>query len=418
MIKDILRKDHINTDADASIKGLGLQKIRAVERLLTALLENKIAVFCTIEHIDDVLELDMCAEKPEYITEQNKSYSTTFSLNSEEIKNSLRIFFDNWQGIVESSESIQFVFYTNTTISKEYKVGVLSKMKEDLPTKPLLQLLVEREYDEAFPFVLPILKEYYLKQHSKHTEDISVFERIWDSITIDKWKKFFALIEWNFGERTEQEVLKVVTEKVSQLCIQYDVDQKYVNSIVAQLKDMVESRTSQKDFLQRIVHVGEVKSLFLELAQEAKVLEKLDPMHERWDSINCNDIRDINDKFRGVCPQYNEEHILELEEEYIDGSYEQSQHYDIRQVKAYNYRIYVVCKKLIKKTVENHKTGFTQKQIETIVEELTDEAEKLIQDKAKTYKIAFNDRDMVRKTILILFQECYLALDEGSIVNG
>ena len=33
-------------------------------------------------------------------------------------------------------------------------------------------------------------------------------------------------------------------------------------------------------FLCRIVHVAEIKSLFLEFAQEAKIQEKLDPMYE------------------------------------------------------------------------------------------------------------------------------------------
>ena len=91
-------------------------------------------------------------------------------MNSHEVKNSLRIFFDNWFGTVEVSESIKFVFYTNANIKKENKVGVLKDMKESLPEKPLLQLLYEKKYDEAFPFVLPIFREYYLEQHKKHVK--------------------------------------------------------------------------------------------------------------------------------------------------------------------------------------------------------------------------------------------------------
>ena len=52
------------------------------------------------------------------------------------------------------------------------------------------------------------------------------------------------------------------------------------------------------------------------------------------------------------------------------------------------------------------------------IEELTHGAYEFIQDKAKTYDVAFEDQDMIRKTIIILFQECYLALDEGGNVNG
>ena len=70
MIKEVLQTDQINTDADSSIKGIGLQKIRAAERLLRALLENKRAVFCTIEHVDDVLEVDVEQETTNYRAKQ------------------------------------------------------------------------------------------------------------------------------------------------------------------------------------------------------------------------------------------------------------------------------------------------------------------------------------------------------------
>ena len=174
---------------------------------------------------------------------------------------------------------------------------------------------------------------------------------------------------------------------------------------------MVEFRTSETDFLHRMVHVGEIKSLFLELAQELKIQEKLDPLHAKWDSIKCDDIRDINDKFLGVCPDFDMDLLEELEEEYIEGAFEQNQYQNHKQVKAYNYRVYGVCKRIVKDVIKKNGNVLSQNQIENIIENLTDEAEKLILDKAKTYSVAFEDRDMVRKTILLLFQECYLAFD-------
>jgi len=411
MIKDALKIEKINTDADSSIKGIGLQKVRAAERLLKALIDGKRAVLCTIEHIDDVLEIDIDGEKTDYTTEQNKSYASGFSMNSQEIKNSLRIFFDNWHSVVESSESMQFVFYTNAPIVKEKKVGVLKNIKEELPEQALIQLLIEKKYESAFPFVLPIMKDYYMEQHKKHTQDISIYEQLWESMTFEKWKSFFDLVEWNFEQKNEKEVRKEIEKLVSQLCCKFNVDLKYSDKIVAQILDMVELRTFEKDFLRRMVHVGEVKSLFLELAQESKIQEKLDPFHVKWDSIKCDDIRDINDKFLGVCPTFDMDLLEELEEEYIEGSFEQSQHQDHRQVKAYNYRVYRVCKKIIKHFIKENGNTLSQNQIENIIENLTDEAEKLILDKAKTYRVAFEDRDMIRKTILLLFQDCYLAFD-------
>ena len=347
MIKDALEIEKINTDADSNLKGIGLQKVRAAERLLKALIDGKRAVFCTIEHIDDVLEIDADGEKTDYTTEQNKSYTSGFSMNSKEIKNSLRIFFDNWHGIVESSESMRFVFYTNASIIKEKKVGVLKNIKEELPEQALIQLLIEKKYECAFPFVLPIMKEYYIEQHKKHAQDIDIYEQLWESMTFEKWKIFFDLIEWNFEQKDEKEVRREIEDLIKQLCCKFNVDLRYSDRIVAQILDMVELRTFETDFLHRMVHVGEVKSIFLEMAQESKIQEKLDPLHVKWDSIKCDDIRDINDKFLGVCPTFDVDLLEELEEEYIEGSFEQSQHQDHRQVKAYNYRVYRVCKKII-----------------------------------------------------------------------
>ena len=74
-------------------------------------------------------------------TEQNKNYNSSFSINSDEIKNSLRIFLDTWRR-VEYDENMTFVFYTNTSIVKEKKVGLIKDLDLKLPKEPVLQLLI------------------------------------------------------------------------------------------------------------------------------------------------------------------------------------------------------------------------------------------------------------------------------------
>ena len=418
MINNVLQNEVINTDADASIKGLGLQKIRAVERLLSGLLEKKTAIMCTIEYIDDVLQLDISDNKPEYIAEQNKSYESSFSLNSKEVKNSLRIFFDNWYGIIEGSESIKFVFYTNTSIMKEKKVGALLEKDLDLPEEPILQLLIDKKYSEALPFFKVVFEDYYIKQYEKHTKDLSSYKKILESMQDDQWISFLKLIEWNFGKADEQEVRKNVSDKVISLCNIFDVDKKHASSIVAELLDMVESRTFEKDFLKRIVHVGEVKALFLEKSINAKVKASLDPIYTKWDGVQCDDIRNMQDKVVSVCSNFDQDELDYYKEEYTDGAYEQKNHNDIRAVKAFNYRIYNVCRREIKKYIKDHNGVHTQEQVIELINGLTQKAEDLINDKAQTYNVAFKDRDMIKKTILILFEECFLAFDERSIING
>ena len=234
----------------------------------------------------------------------------------------------------------------------------------------------------------------------------------------DQWISFLKLIEWNFGKADEQEVRKNVSDKVISLCNIFDVDKKHASSIVAELLDMVESRTFEKDFLKRIVHVGEVKALFLEKSINAKVKASLDPIYTKWDGVQCDDIRNMQDKVVSVCSNFDQDELDYYKEEYTDGAYEQKNHNDIRAVKAFNYRIYNVCRREIKKYIKDHNGVHTQEQVIELINGLTQKAEDLINDKAQTYNVAFKDRDMIKKTILILFEECFLAFDERSIING
>jgi len=412
MIGNVIKDEKINTDANSNIKGIGLQKLRVFDRLLEAILKNKRSIMCAMEYIDDVIEMDISEEKTAYTTEQNKSYSSSFSMNSHEVKNSLRIFFDTWRVIVESAESINFVFYTNTTIKQEYKTGVLKELDLELPEEPLLKLLIEKRYSESLPFIIPIFREYYIDQHKKHAKDIDIYIEMIDSMTFEKWIEFFELIEWKFGEKTEIELIASVNEKVSMLCHIHGIDQKFVAKIVEQIIGKIELHTFEKDFLRKMIQVGDIKCIFLEYALEAKVQDKLDPIHEKWDDIECSDIRDLKDKFLDVCPEYNEDLLYDLQDEYTDGVFEQRHHTNLKQVKAYNYRVYKACEKLIKRKIAEIGEDFSPKRIAEIIDVLTDEAEVHVNDKAKTYQVAFSDRDMIRKTVLMLFQDCYIAFNE------
>ncbi|WP_297132288.1 hypothetical protein [Terrisporobacter sp.] len=96
----------------------------------------------------------------------------------------------------------------------------------------------------------------------------------------------------------------------------------------------------------------------------------------------------------------------------IDGKFEQTKHSEPKKVKAYNYRIYKECYRYINRLLKSKQLEkFTQQEIEGIIDEMTDKCYMLILDKGKTYNIPYRDRDMIRKTILILFEECFIALD-------
>lgn len=409
-------KDNINTEADSGLRGFGLQKLRAVERLLCALQENRKSVFCTIEYVDDVFEFDMGKGSNSIKSEQNKNYSTNFSINSTEIKNTIRIYMDTWRRI-EEDENIVFIFYTNAGFKKEKRVGELAKFKM-LPNKPLLELLYEKEYDIALPYVIPIIKTYYISQHNANSNkddkesESNYYKEFIESLTMEHWIKFFSLIEWKFGEKNENDVRLDIDKTVTNLCIKYDVDTKYENAITAQIFDLVESQALEDSFLKKMVHVAQVELLFKDFAQEAKLEERLDPLHQKWDEIENLDARDLQEKFYSVCSDFDEAGMEELQDDFVDGKFEQDHFGNTKAIKAYNYRIYSKCKRKIKQFLLEHGTIIISKEdIMNFVYEMTDEAYAVILDKSKTYDIPYLDRDMVYKSILILFQECFIALD-------
>ena len=112
-------------------------------------------------------------------------------------------------------------------------------------------------------------------------------------MTVEKWKKFFGLIEWNFGEADEIAVRKSIDNLVEQLCVHFDVNKKYAEVITAKILDMIESRKFEKISCIVSCMYQRLKFYFLEFAQEARVEEKLDPMHEKWDEIECSDVGEI-----------------------------------------------------------------------------------------------------------------------------
>lgn len=167
-----------------------------------------------------------------------------------------------------------------------------------------------------------------------------------------------------------------------------------------------------------MVNVFEIKLLFKEFETQAKIEEVIDPVHKKWDEIDNNDIRDLEEKILNVCPEYDEDDLEDLKDDFVDGKFEQESYQEIKSIKSYNYRIYKICKRKIKRILRNkEQCKFTTEEINNIIDTLTGLCEEYILDKGKTYKIPYRDKDMIRKTILILFQECYLALDKVGVVN-
>lgn len=421
MKEEVIIKNNIDTSADSNIKGMGLQKLRATERLLEAIILEKQGIYCTIEYVDDVIEMDFSKENTCIQTEQNKNYKSAFSINSDEVKNSLRIFLDTWRR-VEYDENMTFMFYTNTSIAKEKSVGVIKKLGLKLPKEPVLKLLISKEYDQALPIIVPVLKDYYISQHNTNSnskEDAKFYENLINGYSDETWKTFFQLIEWKFNEENEKTLRFKLESTVKNVCDKLDVDSKYSDKILSCILQLIEEKSLEKNFLNRMVSVSDIKLLFKDFERKVRVEERIDPVHKKWDELDKSDIRDLEEKIKSVCPNFDEDDLEDLQTDFAEGKFEQDSYREIKAVKAYNYRIYNICRRGIRDILKKKdEYKFSEEEINNILDELTQVSEKHILDKAKTYEIPYKDTDMVKKSILILFQECFLALDEVGVKHG
>ena len=421
MKEEVIIKNNIDTSADSNIKGMGLQILRATERLLEAIILEKQGIYCTIEYVDDVIEMDFSKENTCIQTEQNKNYKSAFSINSDEVKNSLRIFLDTWRR-VEYDENMTFMFYTNTSIAKEKSVGVIKKLGLKLPKEPVLKLLISKEYDQALPIIVPVLKDYYISQHNTNSnskEDAKFYENLINGYSDETWKTFFQLIEWKFNEENEKTLRFKLESTVKNVCDKLDVDSKYSDKILSCILQLIEEKSLEKNFLNRMVSVSDIKLLFKDFERKVRVEERIDPVHKKWDELDKSDIRDLEEKIKSVCPNFDEDDLEDLQTDFAEGKFEQDSYREIKAVKAYNYRIYNICRRRIRDILKKKdEYKFSEEEINNILDELTQVSEKHILDKAKTYEIPYKDTDMVKKSILILFQECFLALDKVGVKHG
>jgi len=104
-----------NTDASSSIRGIYYQFLLTLEKWITNFLEDNNSII-EIEVEDDIKEVS-----GEIIFTQVKSYSSTFSLRTIEVKKSLLNFYFLFLKY-NSKTPVKFCFYTNTEISKSEKL--------------------------------------------------------------------------------------------------------------------------------------------------------------------------------------------------------------------------------------------------------------------------------------------------------
>lgn len=393
-------------------KGERLQRLRAIQLIFDELEKSSnISVLVACEYIEDVYlnTIDGNGESDEYL-ESDKSYeSKCFSLNSDEIKNSIVSFLDVF---LHHGKHIRFGFYTNTGITNERTTELLKKHDLELPEQGLMQLLKDKDYEKVLPYLKCIILDDYSKQYQGKNETgyLDVIENCTDEI----WIQFLEQIDWKFEQEDENELETTLLLKVKS-CRLYDTvtiagKEQY---IIDALDKELEKRQAFKEHMHRMINTDTVRTKFLEIGNNVTSTKPLDPCYEDWESMEKPfDGRNIDSKIKDVSPDYDDA-AFEIFARKIGSIKNQLRKVQHQERGAYLYRVFEACEEQLIRVV--HKQT-QQSVVEPVVVDdwinmLVHIATAHLEDWGKDYHYPFKSKNAVRDTIYELINSCYLAFD-------
>jgi len=412
---------------EAQSKGFRLQKLRVLEVMFNELAQkHNTTVYGAVELLGDVYVRTSNHEGEQLHLEENKNYdSKNFTFNSHEVINTMVIFLESWIFKLEHANHVKFVFYATNEIGKERKTDKLKKEDVTLPSKPILKLLSEQNFEKdnlleaVKKMILMECKEQYGNAHRmlKSVEDFSD----------DTWKKFLTKIEWSFGSPDEKDLENTLLKQI-QDCELFNTNLEGKEKIIlAYLLEELESRQQEKEIQNRSINNHFIKMAYLEIAQNPNY-QYYTPqeiaVYDLWDKIPPPDAnRNFEQKIIDVCTEYIKETqklrtLTLVTTRGTNHDYKKCQGNNKNEYLNIKYWVYESCM-IYLSDIENHKKvsflnrllkqkrTFSVKEIDEILGELCQVAQDKLSQ--KEYQC---DLDEVTGMIYELFNSCYLSFDK------
>ncbi|MFK5958477.1 MAG: tetratricopeptide repeat protein [Lutibacter sp.] len=242
MEEEIIKIFGINTDAVATNRGFYYQYLLVLKKWITNYIDNKNIITST-EVEEDIKEVG-----DKLIFTQVKCYTSSFSLNSKEVKKSLFNFFILFLKYRNSNEKISFCFSTNSQISVREKL--LLKWVDDINLRnDKLLILCIKKVREILNKEIKARKNKLL---GKCTEDIYK-QKIKDvcSSFIGETKEnsiefFVKNIVWEFSGNSPEKAIDFTTKEIHNLLKHSKFEGKPVSLLFSVLLSEI-YRSSQKE---------------------------------------------------------------------------------------------------------------------------------------------------------------------------
>lgn len=408
----------INREAEG-VKGSRLQKLRALKLILEKLNTGKFTQCYTALEVDGDLNFVHVEEGSNSITylEEDKNYDTgsSFSFASKEILNTMVMFLDVWIKNKFDS-SIFFGFYATNKTTKERTSEKTKRLLIEIPVIGILESVVRKDYlhdNNILQSVKKLVLDYYKTSYEKQTDDVNGYEEMIENFDDNTWLKFLDLIEFNFVENDDLELLKNEVLKTIKEMKYYDTQSEGKEEFIySYLMEELDSRQNANEYSQKFLHKADIELAFYKAKGKINNLES-DNTYEMWNDENAlpNDKRCIEEKMLSVCKDLRSQYIFQKNRISSRSKIEEKRAADEQSFLALKYRVFEKCYDVLDEQIHLVDT-FDEKIIREIFNKLKDTAMTEVNNLAKKYSYSeYNNETIIIGIIHNLFDECYLALD-------
>lgn len=393
-------------EALPSARGYDYQKIKVLKLLLENL--NDEDACAAIEYVDDVyLEKNDGQGKIEKEFRQVKDYEgekDSISCNHKAIQGALANFLETWLQF-RRSQKLKFFLCLTNKIAKERMTAFLTASKITLPAKPILELIKDKNYDEAIPFVQNVLTAVFSSEESRKPflEDIK-------KMKAQDWNQFLSqVIVEDCSEVYEQLLIDVMglLRKHEYVKPEFNVDPK---SLMEKLVGYVTMQSGKPDGIARMIKTNDIR---LKIIEEIKDLTKnIDPSGEL--SIEATDSRNLKEKISAVCDDYKQKNIKILERRSAMFMLEALKLSSDPAFRSMKIRIYDKCDEILSAFIlKNGNRPMTSQEVDNLLNELKLEGAKHLKELSVDYTYPLNNLVSIEGLVLNLFDSCFLAFDEA-----
>lgn len=274
-----------NTDATEALRGYEYQKLRTLEEwLINYTAQNSEVIYCDYE--EDIFQRnpDTWASK---FTQVKLYSSKSFSFSSAEVVKALSHFFMLFAKHKESSQKLEFVFETNTSVARSYGDNEASLLKDwydnqlDLPDE-LAQRCAVKLRSILVAYAGRQIREAVNESLLAQMEEAKlILEQLGDTL----WLEFAKSIRWTFAEMSPEVAIENVILKVNDLVAQtgFPAAMLQKQNVFARLYYAVSDRSIQPDPENRKLDNRSLDNLLLDTGNSSDKDYRKD--YNAWSSV-------------------------------------------------------------------------------------------------------------------------------------